>query len=793
MMKTKRWLLGWIVVAVLVLVIGGAAAFVVLVPEVTEQLPPGLSSVVVTLSSPSNDAQVPLYQFTTVSAEAVGAKPIIALELWIDGTPSGTQNAPDGSTLNRFNTYWTWTPASEGEHALLVRAIDVDHNIGMSNIVRVTASKESDVAASVVIQTKPGDTVSSVAQEIKVDPQQIIDLNLGIDATSTITPGESIAVPIPLPPSPSPTPQPPPSVTPEPPGDPNQPPSTGGPNKYQVWWNHNIFKLVSAIKPPAAPGLSASVGAGKCSIDLYIYDKSDNEDGFFLYQLAPNAAAFTRIATLDAHSGSQPIHYVDPAITGPYQYYISSFNAMGESPSTIVMTKILDSCIAPQQQTLGLNNAIVTVGQPVDKIYCYLQVDNGLWTRVPPGANTFITPTKPGQFDLSQYLKSLTPSPPPPQITLHLECWGWNGGALVPLGEATKTIKEGQVQIKAPNWQLIANLSAQMHLLQAPGDPEIAPPINAKLTTDQNECLSHYRPVNSFSHAFETFLCSTAVADGQLILTWDWLPAGCTSGNCSQDIDGFYVYMIYPGQANPSLIHTVPSQRVTTDIFPPPPSNGLPPQVFVRAFKGTSVSADSNYVTVQTAPTTVEIPLGNSRWVTGRDQSDDCEGYYPGHYALFPPTGPIVAGYEFQHTDCDFRNVIYQGLAWFDMNKIPKGLILSALLRYKWVDGMFSPGPEYATTQKVSCASELMVAKNDWRTGAQTIYADPYLQLPWGGSPEAQYSWDVTSAVKEWVQGSRPNYGFVLIGPNQWIHQEWGTVNCTSVYDDFVLDVSVQQ
>ena len=174
-MKNRKLLLGWLVVAVLVIAIAGVAAFLVLVPEVTEQLPQGIGSIAVTLSAPSNDAQVPMNQFTTVSAEALGVKPITALELWIDGTPSGTENAPSGSALSQFNAFWTWTPANEGEHTLLVRAIDADHNIGMSNIVRVTASSQQNAELSAVIQTKPGDTVSLVAQEVKADPQDVFD------------------------------------------------------------------------------------------------------------------------------------------------------------------------------------------------------------------------------------------------------------------------------------------------------------------------------------------------------------------------------------------------------------------------------------------------------------------------------------------------------------------------------------------------------------------------------------------------------------------------------------------
>lgn len=804
-MRTRKLLLGWLVVAVLVVLIGGLAVFLVRVPEVAQQVPPGVSSIAVILSTPSSDALVPMDQFTTVSAEAVDVKPIASLELWIDGTPAGTQNAPSGSNLNRFSAFWTWTPATEGEHTLLVRAIGANHKIGMSNIVRVTASGEANASPSVAIQTKPGDTVASIAQDAKADPQQIVDLNPQVDPNNPITEGDTVTVPIVVPPAPSPTAEAVPPATPEPQGDPNQPPANGNPNKYVVWWNQNILKQFFAVKLPAAPGLSAGTGAGKCSINLYISDQSDNEDGFFIYKLAPNAGGFERIATLDAHSGTHQIHYVDPTGTGKYQYYVSSFNAMGETASKIVGAAIIEPCAAPQQQSLGFSKAIVTVSQPVDKIYCYLRVDNGLWTRVPPGPNTFITPSKPGQFDLSAYLKSLTPPPPPPQITLRLQCWGWNGGTLTYLGEASETIKPGHVQVKSPFWQLVGNFSPVTHVLDGPGVPQIGPPRNLKLTADPQEC-SMYMP---------GVPCSGYAAVGWVFLYWEWwIDKGdfspsppCSSGDlsCIPDIDGFHIYILEPNDPTPHLFTTVPAaislrSGMAFTFWPRDPQ--VPDQIFVRAYKGPLESADSVYVplAMKTATVTVDIPA-QARFVWNK-QEENCEGIAgsggggaPWYVANTPP-GPVVVGYEHNDQNCDFWNAVYQGAFWFDTSKIPAGQILNVQLKYAWKDSMFLIGGDTATPNVgITCASNLMLAKTDVRA-AQTLYADPYLSLVWGEtfapSNPRIYSFDVTSAVKEWVEGLRPNYGFVLVGPNPFLDGDYGTNICSTVYGDFVLEVQVQ-
>lgn len=795
-MKTKTLTIGigCLVFAVLLLFGGAALAFLMLVPDVPQQLSPGTPTLIVTVSEPLNGTRVPLNQFTHVSAEALGVKPITALELWIDGTPSETKSAPAGSTLGQFSAFWTWTPAGEGEHTLLVRAVDADHNTGMSNIVRVTASKDANVVPGAVIQTKPGDTASSLAQKIKVSPQQIIDLNPQVSASGTITPGEMITVPIPTPP-PSETPEPQPTAPPEPPGDPNQPPANKGPNKYQVWWNKNILKQFGLIKPAAAPGLAASVGAGKCAIDLYIYDKSDNEDGFFLYRLDPNTFSFMRIATLDAHNGAQPIHYIDPAATGKYQYYVSAFNAWGESPSKIVQTGIIEPCGSPQS-SLQLENAKMTVKQPVDQVYCYLQVDDGPWTRIPPDPNTFIKPTKPGEFDVSQYLKSLTPSPAPVKITLRLECWGWKGDTLIYLGEATETLGQGPVKVISPNWELIGNLLPQMKPLSGGGgggggDPNIAPPYNVGITTDVQECNARYDPT----------WCGDLISSGVKVLIWDWQPNPCPSQhNCVQDIDGYNVYMIKTGEP-PTLLRKIANRNIKATLFSPPHAESY--QVFVRAYKGMSESNSSTQVSIEKA-TRKSIPLTPSDSLSRRIYSYENCGHWYGGLNTWGGSSDGYSGHPglkvgYFHTNsevapCDFDNTVYRTAVRFDLSKVSLP-IADARLTFEWSEGIYRPAYDVATNEKVSCVRKLLLATHDWRGdpwGNQPIQipGEPYRDnlTPYALPPA--YDINVTDAVRAWLQGARPNYGFVLAGPNDFVNSDYGTDACASIYRNFVLEIT---
>jgi hypothetical protein len=172
-MKTSRLVpfgVGCIALATCLLVAGAIVFLTTRVPTVAQQLPPNAVPIFVTLTTPLNGTTVPLNNFASVAADALGARPIIALELWVDDMPVQTENAPSAD-LKQFGTFWTWTPASQGEHTLLVRATDADHRIGVSNVVRVTASQEANTVLAVSYQAKLSDTVQTVAQKFKTTPQ----------------------------------------------------------------------------------------------------------------------------------------------------------------------------------------------------------------------------------------------------------------------------------------------------------------------------------------------------------------------------------------------------------------------------------------------------------------------------------------------------------------------------------------------------------------------------------------------------------------------------------------------
>src|SRR5512135_2142106 len=78
----KVALLGCLLVIAL-LAVGGGVFLFTQIPPVASQLAPDSAPLLVTLAMPANASTVPLEQLTTITAEAIGGRPIVALELWI--------------------------------------------------------------------------------------------------------------------------------------------------------------------------------------------------------------------------------------------------------------------------------------------------------------------------------------------------------------------------------------------------------------------------------------------------------------------------------------------------------------------------------------------------------------------------------------------------------------------------------------------------------------------------------------------------------------------------------------
>lgn len=763
---------------ILLLLIGGAVLLSSSIPPVGSQLPAHAPSLVVNLTFPTNASVIALNQTTEVLAEALGSAPIVRLELWIDGALAQDNVLPQASAQRRFSTTWTWMPIEEGVHMLFVRARDAKANVAQSDVVYVKVTP-----AETFMLVSTGETTAPLPAGGFPDP-------------------ESSQPPAPPPQEPSAPP----------PGDP-PPLEPSLPSPIKFWISKDFLKFLVPTQPPQAPNLWAK--AQDCSVKLILQDNSDNEDGFFIYRLAPGSLSFERIATLDAHASTDIFAYLDPVWLGNWLYYVTAFNTKGESPPSEMATIHSDElgifCPPASAPQLTLSNAKLTPTEQVDKAYCYVSINGGSWTRIPPSPD-FLLPDSIGAFDMSPWFNTL----PPDTTMLDLECWGWQGDTLTYLGEAQQTFDLDQPpeEMIGANFKFNADILEGLHGWQFFNSENylLGAPLGLELTASPEKCIDHMPPLAAaFGGAL---LCSDAIKDGYAVLTWEWTPLQSWEGSQQsiKEPDGYHVYrLLYP---TPALVDEVKGGDMHVTMFPWPPAvwpDPNAPQVnnsncyVVRAFanigSGVIESDPSNMVCLDILPPvalkTITLPADATYWRV-RYKYEDCGGTYGtgAYYHVYPPPdGSIVVGHEHSDDHCDYWNAFYRGAVWFDLSSI-QAPIYHAELKFWRQESYYSDGYWAGVT---SCASYLMLAKEDWRGDP---YGDKPMTIPAtdlkplsGTSPYTQFSIDVTNIANAWRQGTLPNYGFVLRGPVEYIagHVEINGDSeyyCASVYDNFRLEVT---
>jgi hypothetical protein len=339
-------------------------------------LPIGANPMLVTLARPASGGAYPVGGAVPIGAEAIGAEPIVSLELWVDGALAEVADRRgEGQTFVRQT--WDWTVPSVGGHLLIVRAVDRLGRTADSEVVRLVG-------------------IPDVGYRVLVSPPE------GVLPGAPVGELEFIAVPGRDAPAPAPVQLPPPPQDVE--------AAASAPSS-----------LGEATSPPAAPLLTLSPNG--CSTRLYITDQAANEAGFYVYRVTPGGGLFTRIATLGAHAGSGAIAYDAPKADGKQQFYASAFNAAGEAASNLVPFEPPGAC-AEVTEGLHIEGDTLVLPEPIDLAYLYYSLELGKWDRLPADSHAYFEPST-DSVALGALLKGK-------QIVL--EAWGWKDGQLVYLG-----------------------------------------------------------------------------------------------------------------------------------------------------------------------------------------------------------------------------------------------------------------------------------------------------------------------------------------------------------------------
>jgi Bacterial Ig domain len=754
-MKGRLLRIGIPVIGILLAALIGFGVYSI--PPVEKTLPPDAVDLIVSLTKPSYGATVPLDTFTTVAATAIGGRPIKELELWVDGKKLETKAAPTTSAIRQFTTFWTWTPASAGAHTLVVRAVDSDGRIGGSNLVRVMAGEET-----------PGTAVPETAPTPAVIPP------------SSGGPAEAAGLP---------------------------------PSRFSFWVKNNLLDRFSKVSAPAAPDLS--IQPSGCGVTLRITDPAKDRDGFFVYRLDAGGSDFLRVATLGPGSG-ESIDYSDTGLAGHVEYFVSAFNTAGETPSNLAAADLVDpACQTSDGLGLIIRKADLTVSEPVDKLYCYYEFGDSPWVRLPPSANDFIFP-KNGVFDLASAFGMLPSNTGTGDVRLALSCWGWEGGTLMDLGTASRTLSpvdtKSPFELKGGKFDLLAStiLGKLGPIVTFDISPLIMPPYNFARTTSLSACKSH----SGVTDPLAGTICGSALATGATVLVWDWVPTCIfpvegSKIKCSDYIKATDGYRIYKTTGSTTvLFRTVKGRNETMLVLPAGTLDGPPASYTVRAFAKSLDSNDSNPYAfsgpgIVTKTVTIRDPLIVPDEHPGENHNTDlsCKigdvytnfwinlfggSKYSGTGSDTGPSGPPTSVYvgfgnrydggSFPFYCWEYTGIWSRGKVKFKLDDVMGPVWKAQLEFHTYGDSSSVRGGSY--TGFVSCAPTI-----NFLTGADTF--ETYDSL----SPTVTtYTVDVTEAVKRWVENKEPNYGF-LLRP----YLEKGAFNndmCMSMFEQFVLTVT---
>ncbi|MBI5347823.1 MAG: LysM peptidoglycan-binding domain-containing protein, partial [Chloroflexi bacterium] len=528
-MMKKLFLIG---ATVFVLLVGLGAFFVLRLPPVVAQIPSS-PALLARIQSPFDQSDVALESPTKIRTTSFGTDAVTTLQLWVNGLPVDSKT--NASPSKQFDTDFAWQPFAEGDYSLVVRAIDQSGHIATSSAVRVRASSPS-VVVDLTVSATISDTLESLSQDYDVPLDHLVLLNPKIDPKQILKPDQEINIPIGIP---SADIAQPPVLLPPLPASP-VPPSGNPKLILPALPNPALFALGNLFGTPKAslaPEVAASVDG--CKTNIFISDKANNENGFFLYQLKGNENAFKRIAVFDVNNDTSPLKYViESSPLGSTQYYVAAFNSGGESPSDMVIANIADTkCANPEPAKSKFKEPTLVINEHVEELYCYTSLDDLPWKRLPNDPNLFLSSPN-TKFDLSQHLGEFTS--PPADVTLEMECWGWKGGALKSLGKGIQIIKAkqtGAITLKGLAFTFNANL-----IVAPPSMPLLTIPLATQLAaTPSKQVIPAPFGVSAESDQ----------PNNQNVVLWNWNQVSCFPPAADQpaqecpyvnDIEGFKIY-----------------------------------------------------------------------------------------------------------------------------------------------------------------------------------------------------------------------------------------------------------
>ncbi len=338
-----------------------------------------------------NGIQLEANESLMVNATAVGPDNFLSMELWINGELVGVQAAPSGG-VHPFLTFFYWLPNQTGNHSLIAAAVNSTGQRTFSEQIVVIVNQELNAVGFITVTNVFSPTVLPASG------------NGGFISPKPPGPGASVR------------------------------PAENWSGSPGDWIN----SLIAAEKPAAPELMIRSAG---CGAELLIHDLSDNEEGFLVYREDSYSPNWVQVAALSANSESDWISFADGGLPGMAAYYVSAFNGQGETDSNLATVNINPADCPPESGKIpgyALEITKLFPELPTEMSYCYQSTDGVNWTRWPQLG--FLKPDEDGIVSGGPVLQIQNQGigggeDMTPKLGVNMECWGWQSGVLVQLGD----------------------------------------------------------------------------------------------------------------------------------------------------------------------------------------------------------------------------------------------------------------------------------------------------------------------------------------------------------------------
>jgi hypothetical protein len=180
---------------------------------------------------------------------------------------------------------------------------------------------------------------------------------------------------------------------------------------------------------------------------------------------------------------------------------------------------------------------------------------------------------------------------------------------------------------------------------------------------------------------------------------------------------------------------------------------------------------------------------------------------FPTHGTLIEPPPPatsdtITVGFAHYYNDdeCMLNDAFWRGAVQFDLSGFRNQNFISAQLTFRVTDGLRYdpdtdlPGGPNDTGTRYSAAAGMDLATDNWAgwpAGEDHDYINgdgSHFPVPSGYMTTPTITLDVSSTVRDWLEGKKPNNGFVFYGFDEGFPQNNNTFLCN--YSGFTLTLN---